>query len=181
MSVSEPKTPKDKTAKHAQVNASESPDEGDEPNSADKPEKGHGSDDPQNEDSTEGSPDGVHPDNHGAAVSTAAHCDLPGSAHGELVSSIAHDKEATVADAQAACAAAQAAAAAAPTSDESADGHGQGKPEKPEKVKPSHDQGGGQAETDDEVEAVEGSDDLGGVEVDTGNGNGHEKDKGGKG
>ena len=49
-------------------------------------------------------------ENHGAAVSTAAHCDLDGKAHGEFVRSIAHDKDATVAEVEAACAAAQAAA-----------------------------------------------------------------------
>jgi hypothetical protein len=44
--------------------------------------------------------------NHGAAVSTAAHCPIKGQAHGKLVSSIAKNKAATVADAEAACAAA---------------------------------------------------------------------------
>jgi hypothetical protein len=54
--------------------------------------------------------DGEHKaDNHGKAVSTAAHCDIKGKAHGELVRSIAKDKDATVADAEAACAAALAA------------------------------------------------------------------------
>lgn len=51
-------------------------------------------------------------DNHGDAVSTAAHCKLKSRAQGELVSAIAQDKDATVADAEAACAAAQAAQAA---------------------------------------------------------------------
>ena len=50
--------------------------------------------------------DGEAKDNHGAAVSTAAHCPIKGRAHGELVRSIAQDKDATVADAEAACAAA---------------------------------------------------------------------------
>jgi hypothetical protein len=49
--------------------------------------------------------------NHGAAVRAAAHCDVRGKAHGELVRSIAGDEEATVADATAACAAAVAAEA----------------------------------------------------------------------
>jgi hypothetical protein len=40
---------------------------------------------------------------HGKAVSTAAHCPVKGSAHGELVRSIAKDKDATVEDAQKAC------------------------------------------------------------------------------
>ncbi|MDQ3646527.1 MAG: hypothetical protein M3345_06265 [Actinomycetota bacterium] len=44
--------------------------------------------------------------NHGAAVSTAAHCRVKGRAHGELVRSIARDKDATVADAESACQAA---------------------------------------------------------------------------
>lgn len=42
-------------------------------------------------------------ENHGAAVSTAAHCPIKGRAHGVLVSGIAQDKDATVEDAQAAC------------------------------------------------------------------------------
>ena len=63
------------------------------------------------ENDTEG---GGGKDNHGAAVSTAAHCDVHGKAHGELVRSIAKDKDATVADAEAACAAAVAAAEVAP-------------------------------------------------------------------
>ena len=52
-------------------------------------------------------------ENHGAAVSTAAHCDLDGKAHGEFVRSIAHDKDATVAEVEAACEAAKASAATA--------------------------------------------------------------------
>ncbi|MEA2453734.1 MAG: hypothetical protein QOG04_2444 [Actinomycetota bacterium] len=51
-------------------------------------------------------------DNHGKVVSIAAHCDVHGQAHGALVSSIAKNKDATVADAEAACAAAMAAAEA---------------------------------------------------------------------
>ena len=47
-------------------------------------------------------------------MSTAAHCDVHGKAHGELVRSIAKDKGATVADAETACAAAMAAAEVAP-------------------------------------------------------------------
>lgn len=54
----------------------------------------------------------TRPDNHGKAVSTAAHCDLKGRAKGQLVSSVARDKSATVETAQAACDAAIAAAAA---------------------------------------------------------------------
>lgn len=65
---------------------------------------------PAPEDDDEG---GEKADNHGKVVSTAAHCDVKGKAHGELVRSIAKDKAATVADAEAACAAAMAAQEAA--------------------------------------------------------------------
>ena len=65
------------------------------------------------ENDEEGEGDGTA-DNHGKAVSTAAHCAVKGRAHGELVRSIAQDKDATVAEAQAACDAAVAAAALAP-------------------------------------------------------------------
>lgn len=58
----------------------------------------------------------ARPDNHGKAVSTAAHCDLKGRAKGQLVSSVARDKSATVESAQAACDAAIAAAAAGASS-----------------------------------------------------------------
>jgi hypothetical protein len=61
--------------------------------------------------------------NHGAAVRAAAHCDVRGKAHGELVRSIAGDEEATVADATAACAAAVA--------DEADRSEGSGRPQKP--------------------------------------------------
>ena len=69
--------------------------------------------DEKDEDSDDdGSDDGeARPDNHGKAVSTAAHCDLKGRAKGQLVSSVARDKSATVESAQAACDAAVAAAA----------------------------------------------------------------------
>lgn len=64
------------------------------------------------DDDQEGSDEGDEKaDNHGKAVSTAAHCDLKGRAKGQLVSSVARDKEATVESAQAACDAAIAAAA----------------------------------------------------------------------
>lgn len=55
--------------------------------------------------------DGEKTDNHGKAVSTAAHCDLKGRSKGQLVNSVARDKSATVESAQAACDAAIAAAA----------------------------------------------------------------------
>ena len=67
-------------------------------------------------------------ENHGKAVSTAAHCDLKGRAKGQLVSSIARDKSATAATAQAACDAAMAAQAAAPAKVKAT------KPAKPAKV-----------------------------------------------
>jgi hypothetical protein len=47
-------------------------------------------------------------ENHGAVVRIAAHCDVPGKLHGELVSSIARDKEATPEQAESACEAAMA-------------------------------------------------------------------------
>lgn len=74
--------------------------------------------------------DKEHPENHGAAVSTAAHCPVKGRAHGELVRSIAQDKDATVADAEAACAAALAAAAAEPAKEK-------GKPDKAARIRPT--------------------------------------------
>lgn len=42
--------------------------------------------------------------NHGSAVRVAAHCDVHGRAHGELVRSVAQDKDATVTSAEQACA-----------------------------------------------------------------------------
>ena len=74
-------------------------------------------------------------ENHGAAVSTAAHCDLDGRAHGEFARSIAHDKDATVAEVEAACAAARAAAATAAGSDDDLKTHGP-RASKAPKVKP---------------------------------------------
>lgn len=87
-------------------------------------------------------------DNHGAAVSTAAHCDLHGRAHGEFVRSVAHDKDATVAEVEAACEAAKAAAAAdaaAGTDHKMKPARGHGKPDK--------------AKLDDDEDAVEVDDD----------------------
>jgi hypothetical protein len=69
--------------------------------------------------------------NHGAAVRVAAHCDVPGRAHGELVRSIAGDEEATVADATAACARAE---AGADGPGEAGKSHGPAKPAKPPKA-----------------------------------------------
>ena len=87
-------------------------------------------------------------DNHGKVVSTAAHCDIKGRAHGELVRSIAQDKDATVADAEAACAAAIAAQEAAGDEPKSNNGRGHEakapKPEKPERSsKSATDESGG--------------------------------------
>jgi hypothetical protein len=70
-------------------------------------------DEDENEDGSEDG-DSQKPENHGKAVSTAAHCDLKGRAKGQLVSSVARDKSATAATAQAACDAAIAAQEAAP-------------------------------------------------------------------
>ena len=62
--------------------------------------------------------------NHGHVVRVAAHCDVKGRDHGELVQSIAQDKDATVDDAEAACKTAIADAEA------SGDRTGGGKPDK---------------------------------------------------
>ena len=85
--------------------------------------------DDDNEDGTE------RADNHGKVVSTAAHCDIKGKAHGELVRSIAKNKDATVADAQAACDAALAAQDTA-TTDAKTTGRGHA-PKPPKPVKPA--------------------------------------------
>jgi hypothetical protein len=47
-------------------------------------------------------------ENHGSVVRVAAHCSVTGRAHGELVRSVASDKDMTVADAEHACKAAMA-------------------------------------------------------------------------
>jgi hypothetical protein len=47
-------------------------------------------------------------ENHGSVVRVAAHCSVTGRAHGELVRSVARDKDMTVADAERACKAATA-------------------------------------------------------------------------
>jgi hypothetical protein len=121
-------------------------------------------------------------DQHGKAVSTAAHCAVQGSAHGDLVSSIAQDKGATVADAEAACATALASSS---SDDESSDGNseGHGKPDKPDK-EPKDDHGNSgksHDETDDdEAEAPPETDEPEDVKAPNnsgGNGNGHDKPK----
>ena len=70
--------------------------------------------------------------NHGSAVRVAAHCDVRGRAHGELVRSIAQDKDATVASAEQACADARSAAPHGASTDEVKD------KAKPNKGKKSH-------------------------------------------
>ena len=92
-------------------------------------------------------------DNHGKVVSTAAHCDVKGKAHGELVRSIAQDKDATVADAQAACDAALAAQAA--TADTKTTGKTRApKPPKPDKAAKAPKSTTG-SETDSSIETDE--------------------------
>jgi hypothetical protein len=65
-------------------------------------------------DGSDGDPSGAKAkkvaENHGAVVRIAAHCDVRGKPHGELVSSIAKDKEATPEQAESACEAAMAGA-----------------------------------------------------------------------
>lgn len=87
--------------------------------------------------------EGTKADNHGRAVSTAAHCDIRGKAHGELVRSIAKDKEATVADAEAACTAAIAAQEVAPDEEHGKPGHADKVREKVHSVPPGHAEGHG--------------------------------------
>jgi hypothetical protein len=60
-------------------------------------------------------------DNHGAAVSAAAHCDLDGAAHGAFVSEVAKDKDITVEEVEARCEEAVA----------GQEGHGRGRPDTP--------------------------------------------------
>ncbi|MGH3116865.1 MAG: hypothetical protein ACRDQ2_07070 [Gaiellales bacterium] len=121
-------------------------------------------------DATEESEDGTTTsfhENHGRAVSTAAHCPLKGRAHGELVRSIARDKDATVEEAQAACDAALEAAAASEASSDASPGHGKG-------------HGNGKwAREDDETDVAEDfDDDDSEASLDSGDG-GEESTKGG--
>ena len=91
-------------------------------------------DEDSDEEADEDSDDGHashKPENHGKAVSTAANCDLKGRAKGRLVSSVARDKSATAATAQAACDAAVAAQEAAPAKTKPAEPARAAKPEKP--------------------------------------------------
>jgi hypothetical protein len=77
--------------------------------------KDKGKEEDESNDEAKDDDEGAKADNHGSAVSTAAHCDIKGRAHGELVRSIAQNKDATVVDAEAACEAATAALATAGT------------------------------------------------------------------
>ena len=116
-------------------------------------------------------------DNHGKVVSTAAHCDVKGRAHGELVRSIAKDKEATVADAEAACQAALSAQAA--TVDEPKSNKGRGheakapRPEKTKPAKPSHSHKAADTGTEDN-----GADDTETQDPETDEGHGKPEGKG---
>jgi hypothetical protein len=93
-------------------------------------------------------------DNHGAAVSTAAHCDLEGQAHAELVQEVAHDKEASVADAEALCTAALAEAEAQePASGSDSHGRGHSKAKGPKDSVSDGSEGG-----DEEAPVADGGD-----------------------
>lgn len=99
------------------------------------------------DDDSDAQQEGSGEDNHGSVVSVAAHCDIKGRAHGELVRSIAQNKTATAADATAACDAAKAAAALG------GDEKVTGKPEKAEKAdKPVKSHGTSEDDGDDSVE-----------------------------
>lgn len=105
-------------------------------------------------------------DNHGKVVSTAAHCPVKGRAHGALVRSIAKDKDATVADAEAACEAMMAAVADGTFAQT-------GKPDKgaaPAKEKKSHPGKGPHGKEDDsddlETDDADDSDDSDLLEAD---------------
>ena len=87
--------------------------------------------------------------NHGQVVRVAAHCDVKGKAHGELVRSIAQDKDATKTEAEAACADAVAAA-------EAGEDVEHGKPAKDESSKGKPDHAGGKKDSEDD--GSEGSD-----------------------
>ena len=93
-------------------------------------------------------------ENHGAASSTAAHCDLDGKAHGEFVRSIAHDKDATVAEVEAACAAAEAADAASDDADDVTHGRDRAKLPKPKLHGGPEGDSGDDASDDSEDEAA---------------------------
>lgn len=73
----------------------------------------------------EGGPggEGGPKDNHGAAVSAAAHCDLAGAVHGAFVSEVAKDKDITVEEVEARCEEALA----------NQESQGRGRPDKPGK------------------------------------------------
>ena len=120
----------------------------------------------------EGGTDGEG-ENHGQVVRVAAHCPIKGSAHGVLVSSIARDKDATVADAEAAC---EEALAAAEGSGERVKGAKPDKAPKDKGGKPDH-AGKGNPHADDgsDGDSGEGSEDSGEAQGGSGNGNGKHK------
>ncbi len=94
--ASEEPVASEQPASEAPVASEEPCDDGDgeEPNDpADEEENGE-----------DGDGNGGSTTNHGSAVRVAAHCDVHGRAHGELVRSVAQDKDATVASAEQACA-----------------------------------------------------------------------------
>lgn len=70
--------------------------------------------------------EGKPTDNHGAAVSIAAHCDLRGKDHAELVREIARDKDATTELAETRCAEEVATAEQEAVGDLETDVHGKG-------------------------------------------------------
>lgn len=76
--------------------------DGDQDADDDGSEKDDEASEDEDEDSTSGDSDDKG--EHGRAVRIVAHCDVSGKGHGELVRSIATNKSATVADAEAACA-----------------------------------------------------------------------------
>ena len=119
--ASEEPVASEQPASEAPVASEEPCDDGDgeEPNDpADEEENGE-----------DGDGNGGSTTNHGSAVRVAAHCDVHGRAHGELVRSVAQDKDATVASAEQACADALSAA-------EQDDAKGKGNPKRQEAPRP---------------------------------------------
>ena len=127
--------------------------------------------------------DSQRTENHGAAVSTAAQCDLDGKAHGEFARSIAHDKDATAAEVEAACAAAQAAAATADDSDDVS--HGRDHAKLPKAKLDGDEAEGDHADQESDDEESDDSEDEASAETaadedDASNGGPPEHAKGGK-
>ena len=88
---------------HVSGGADDGGDEGDDAAGQGEEVEGAQGEDAQGEDEEDAQDEA---ENHGQVVRAAAHCPVRGREHGRLVSSIARQKEATVADAEAACAAA---------------------------------------------------------------------------